>query len=943
VPKGDRVTQEPAPDGANALFDSRVLMELPFPVSYLDRDLVYVQCNQAAAATVGLRPEEIVGRAVTDIIGSDSEVPDLLRAVIDTGEDYRGDVVFAAPGTGDMRRYRVAYSADRDSEGRTVGVVTSVVDVTDSERAHEIAAALARVDQAIHASLDFKATAQHALEEGAVPIGAETGAIIAIDGERWVTWNSLGFEPSVEGVTLTNEENPHGVAAVTTMQVVAVDDAYDDARVDGEFMKRFGIRSVIVAPLAIRGRAVAALYYNYNSDVHHFTPAEIDFVSGLASSLSMALDNARLFEDLADAGRRVATVLNSITDAFFALDGEWRFTYVNDEAERMLKHTRTELLGQIIWDVFPQGTDSDYFALYSRAVETNEPVSFESFFPGLALWGEVRIYPSDEGLSVYVRDISKRKAAEEALRASRERASLLAGLLDESSQPFMAGTPDGRLLLFNPAFQRLVGRSGHDLSLAKWPDDLTAPEDLEMERRALAEVARTGVPARYEKEMLRPDGSRVPVEVLRHAEFDEAGGVSYYFAFFTDVSERRAIERLNVALNTIGTAVSATLDESEIVRRLISGTAQALEAEVAGFLRADQGMWVLSATHGLPDTAGGARMLFADVPAAHLAMDSLEPVICDQGACRSDLGTLAADTPRVRSALFFPLVVRGKAMGVAFFAERTTGDGYADVQRDFASRLMATVSLTLENARLYESQRHIADTLQRAVLAPPEDIEGLDVAWLYRPASAAADVGGDFYDVFRIDERRAGIVIGDVSGKGVSAARLTSLMRDGLRAYSYINPDVAWVLGHTNDLVHRSTDAEEFATVFFGVLDLKTNRLDYCGAGHPTIALVRGDCPSVALESRGALLGAFEHMRFAVDGVTIEAGDRLVLYTDGVTEARSDGELFGEENAFRAACELAACELSEVPWRLLERVLEFSGGALRDDCVIVAIERTGTE
>jgi PAS domain S-box-containing protein len=542
-----------------------------------------------------------------------------------------------------------------------------------------------------------------------------------------------------------------------------------------------------------------------------------------------------------------------------------------------------------------------------------------------------------------VRDIGKRKAAEEALRASRERASLLAGLLDESSQPFMAGTPDGRLLLFNPAFQRLVGRSGRDLSLARWPDDLTAPEHLEMERATLAEVARTGVPARYEKEMLRPDGSRVPVEVLRHAEFDESGRVSYYFAFFTDVSERRAIERLNVALNTIGTAVSATLEESEIVRRLVSGTAEALEAEVAGFLRADQGMWILSATHGLPDAAGGARMLLADVPAAKRAMDALEPVVCDEGACRSDLGTLSTDTPGVRSALFFPLMVRGAAMGVAFFAERVSGDGYADVQRDFAARLMSTVSLTLENARLYESQRHIADTLQRAVLAPPEDIEGMEVAWLYRPASAAADVGGDFYDIFRIDERRAGIVIGDVSGKGVSAARLTSLMRDGLRAYSYINPDVAWVLGHTNDLVHRSTDPEEFATVFFGVLDLKTNRLDYCGAGHPTVALVRGEGSSVALESRGALLGAFEHMRFAVDSVTIEPGDRLVLYTDGVTEARSDGELFGEDNAFQAACDLAVCELPEVPCRLLERVLAFSGGALRDDCVIVAIERTGSQ
>lgn len=115
-----------------------------------------------------------------------------------------------------------------------------------------------------------------------------------------------------------------------------------------------------------------------------------------------------------------ARILESITAAFFALDREWRFTYINAEAERLLSRTREELLGRNVWEEFPAAIGSTFKHEYRRAVDTQAAVAFEAFYPPLDTWFEARAYPSSDGLSVYFHDVSARRRAEEALRKSRE-------------------------------------------------------------------------------------------------------------------------------------------------------------------------------------------------------------------------------------------------------------------------------------------------------------------------------------------------------------------------------------------------------------------------------------------------------------------------------------------------------------------------------------------
>ena len=145
-------------------------------------------------------------------------------------------------------------------------------------------------------------------------------------------------------------------------------------------------------------------------------------------------------------------------------------------------------------------------------------------------------------------DITERRQAEEALRASRENEALLADMLQKSSQPFAVGHLDGRLAMPNEAMQRLIGFTAEEMGRVDWDQGLTPPEWHETESARLAELRRTGVPVRYEKEYLRKDGTRVPVELLVHLVRDEDGAPKYYYAFISDIAERkRAAARLHLA------------------------------------------------------------------------------------------------------------------------------------------------------------------------------------------------------------------------------------------------------------------------------------------------------------------------------------------------------------------------------------------------------------
>lgn len=298
-----------------------------------------------------------------------------------------------------------------------------------------------------------------------------------------------------------------------------------------------------------------------------------------------------------------------------------------------------------------------------------------------------------------------------------------------------------------------------------------------------------------------------------------------------------------------------------------------------------------------------------------------------------------AEANNCRVTLFVPLVHQSEIVGVIALDEPGERHAFSRKQIRVVESIASQATIALQNARQFEREHRIAEALQQALLLPPERVESVDIAYLYQAASASARVGGDFYDVFHIDEDRVALIVGDVSGKGIDAAPLTALLRDGIRAYLLEDGDPGSCLSRLNSLVHRFTPETKFATAFVGVLHRETGELKYCCAAHPPAVVSRGAEAQVLPCRPTALIGAFPTVKYGSEASTLEPGDVLVVVTDGVTEARRENDLFGEDGLCRAVEDLHGVAVTDMPGKLLAKVTGYADGPLRDDIVILCVAR----
>lgn len=244
---------------------------------------------------------------------------------------------------------------------------------------------------------------------------------------------------------------------------------------------------------------------------------------------------------------------------------------------------------------------------------------------------------------------------------------------------------------------------------------------------------------------------------------------------------------------------------------------------------------------------------------------------------------------------------REEIIGVLQVLNKKEGASFTAEDEEFFRALAIHTALAVENALLYKEAREkkrfeeelqLAGEIQKRLLPDhyPE-LEGFEVADLSFPCRS---VGGDYFDYIDLGERGFACAVGDVSGKGMPAALLMANLQAGLRALVDGTTPITHIMVRLNKLLSRSSATKKFATLFFGQIDCKSRRLEFVNAGHIYPFLVNAAGEVSYLAEGGTIIGMFEDARYEAGTRDVQAGDVIVAFTDGVSEARDpDGNEFG--------------------------------------------------
>jgi serine phosphatase RsbU (regulator of sigma subunit) len=309
------------------------------------------------------------------------------------------------------------------------------------------------------------------------------------------------------------------------------------------------------------------------------------------------------------------------------------------------------------------------------------------------------------------------------------------------------------------------------------------------------------------------------------------------------------------------------------------------------------------------------------------------------------LGRHGDEHPPANGWLAAPLTAAdGTNMGVLQLSDKVEGDFTAE-DETLLVQLARLASVAIRNAELLAERTQVAQTLQHSLLPPAlPRLPGLQLAARFRPMNGA-QVGGDFYDVFQVGRNDWAVVVGDVCGKGAQAASLTALVRYTIRAAAVATRRPADILAHLNEVMLRHAEDHEprFATVAYVRLRLASEgaTATVACAGHPPPLLRRADATVTSIDAPGTLVGALADVAFTQKTVRLRRGDTLLLYTDGITEARTHNGMF-EDDLVATLAASPAGHADALLDHLDATLLAHATDTARDDIATLAIHRPHT-
>ncbi|HSY03639.1 MAG TPA: SpoIIE family protein phosphatase [Acidobacteriaceae bacterium] len=374
--------------------------------------------------------------------------------------------------------------------------------------------------------------------------------------------------------------------------------------------------------------------------------------------------------------------------------------------------------------------------------------------------------------------------------------------------------------------------------------------------------------------------------------------------------------------------------------------------QIAMLLRRGETFYLEEAIGVTPD---GALVLPAQASSVRFMLNSNEPARLYRND--PDAWYLMAGTAERRALdllnaeLLVPLPGRNRLMGIMCLGPKRSEAAWSRTDMQVLQTVARQTGLALEVSELAHSlaaeaaqrervnrEMEIAREVQERLFPQfMPDIPGGSVAGGCR---AALGVGGDYYDVFPLEDGRVGLAIGDVSGKGISAALLMASLRASLRGVTLDNPrDFAMLMHKVNRLVYEASASNRYATFFFAAFDPKTRRLECVNAGHnPPVVLRNGEV--IRLEADGPVVGLLPFAPYTEQEMMLEPGDLLILYTDGISEAMTHAdEEWGEERMIASALAVRNKSATEILRTMLADADKFTAGAPQhDDMTILVLQ-----
>jgi PAS domain S-box-containing protein len=673
-------------------------------------------------------------------------------------------------------------------------------------------------------------------------------------------------------------------------------------------------------------------------------------------------------------------ILDRAHSAVVSMDESGVVTYWNPSAETMFGVAREHAVGRAVANlIVPARFRSAHLDGLRRFLTTGKGSLLDRRIELAGLRADGTEFPTEMTISAFrdgqqwtfhafIADISERKQSEEehrrlleelrrALHGSERRFDAIVGSLSDA---VTIRDRHHRFVYANSAALAHLGFETWEDLQATAPAEIMADylvwtedgDEVTMDDIPSVQILRGEAPRPLLiRTVHRPTGEQYWNLLKAAPLLDEAGDIEATIMIIEDVTEQKRAERQGVFLAQVSGVLASSLDYEQTLRNIAELAVPDIADWCAVDLVDEDGdRHPVAVAHTDPDMIRRAEQLRQYEPerldpeqglgrVLHTGEAVLYPQIPD-----AMLVTAAVDDRHLellravgmRSAAMVPMRTGNRSLGALTLVNAESGRTLNRFDLELAEQVAARAAVAIENARLYSERSLIAHTLQQSLLpAQLPQLPGYELASVYIPAFESTEVGGDFYDVWRVASGWM-IIIGDVTGKGVQAAALTSLVRHTMRTASEFESSPAELLARVDRTLHGQPSRSVCTAL---CLHIEDNRATLAVGGHP-LPVALGPDGVTELGEYGPLLGGFANASWEDCVIDIDADSVILMYTDGVTDAvGEDGTRYGSMRLYESLLRSRGQSAADVITSLTEDLEAFQSGSHADDTAALVLRR----